>query len=165
MTIDGFRAQFSGVVLGRETEGYEVARAPWNGDIDRRPAVIAQCRHARTMWQLRSDSVVTEGLPRSPCEAAGTASPGTAVCEGGLMVDLSPMRNVAVDPRPHAEPRCGGGTTWADLDAATQAHGLATPGGVISHTGVGGLTLGGGIGWLIASEPVSAATTWCRPRS
>ena len=145
MTIDGFRAQFSGVVLGRETEGYEVARAPWNGDIDRRPAVITQCGTAEEVAaSIRFGRA--EGFEVA-VRGGGHSFAGHGVCEGGLMVDLSPMRNVAVDAAARRA-TCGGGTTWADLDAATQAHGLATPGGVISHTGVGGLTLGGGIGWL-----------------
>ena len=72
---------------------------------------------------------------------------GFGVCEGGLMIDLSGMRQVTIDPATRRAV-CGGGATWADLDAASQAHGLAVTGGFISHTGIGGLTLGGGIGWL-----------------
>ncbi|HLM95434.1 MAG TPA: FAD-binding oxidoreductase [Acidimicrobiales bacterium] len=145
MTVDTFRTGFTGNVLVPTSEGYDDARALWNGDINRRPQVIAQCR--------TTDEVVSaigfgreEGLEVA-VRGGGHNFAGHGLCEGGLMIDLSPMRDVKVDPGARRA-RCGGGTTWAELDAATQAHGLATPGGVISHTGVGGLTLGGGIGWL-----------------
>jgi len=145
MTVDTFRKGFTGNVMVPSSEGYEDARALWNGDIDRKPAVIAQCRTA--------DEVASalefgrgEGLEIA-VRGGGHNFAGHGVCHAGLMIDLSPMRDVQVDPGARRA-RCGGGTTWAELDAATQVHGLATPGGVISHTGVGGLTLGGGIGWL-----------------
>ncbi len=145
MTIDTFRRGFSGKVLVPEEDGYDDARSLWNGEIDRKPAVIAQCGTA--------DEVVAalafgraEGLEIA-VRGGGHNFAGHGVCDKGLMIDLSPMRTVEVDPGARRA-RCGGGTTWAELDAATQVHGLAAPGGIISHTGVGGLTLGGGIGWL-----------------
>ena len=95
MTIDGFRAQFSGVVLGRETEGYDVARAPWNGDIDRRPAVITQCGTAEEV--AASIRFGREKGFEVAVRGGGHSFAGHGVCEGGLMLDLSPMRNVAVD--------------------------------------------------------------------
>src|SRR6185295_13570904 len=79
---------------------------------------------------------------------------GHAVCNGGLMIHLGAMNGVKVDPQARRAV-CGGGATWGDVDAATQQHGLATPGGFISHTGIGGLTLGGGIGWLTRKAGLS----------
>jgi len=126
MTLDTFRAGFTGNVLVPTSDGYDNARALWNGDIKRRPAVIAQCR--------TTDDVVSaigfgreEGLEVA-VRGGGHNFAGHGLCEGGLMIDLSPMRDVKVDPDARRA-RCGGGTTWAELDAATQVHGLATPGG------------------------------------
>jgi len=145
MTVDTFRKGFTGNVMVPSSEGYEDARALWNGDIDRKPAVIAQCRTADEVASALEFGR-EEGLEIA-VRGGGHNFAGHGVCHAGLMIDLSPMRDVQVDPGARRA-RCGGGTTWAELDAATQVHGLATPGGVISHTGVGGLTLGGGIGWL-----------------
>jgi len=97
--------------------------------------VIAAVRFARTHQVL----VAVRG--------GGHNAPGIAVCEGGLMIDLAGMRSVRVDTRRRTA-RAEGGATWADFDRETQAFGLATTGGAISHTGIGGLTLGGGLGWL-----------------
>jgi FAD/FMN-containing dehydrogenase len=136
---------FSGTALLPGDDGYDEARSVWNGDIDRRPAVIVKCESADQVA-----AAVRTGRERDleiSVRGGGHNFAGHAVCDGGLMIDLSPMRTVAVDPALRRA-RCGGGTTWAELDAATQAHGLAVPGGVISHTGVAGLTLGGGVGWL-----------------
>ena len=144
--IDALRSAITGSVLLRDDEGYDEARAIWNGDIDRRPAVITQC--------VTQDDVVAalEYAQREGLEIAvrggGHAFGGSSVCDDGLMIDLSRMREVLVEPE-RRRVRVGGGASWADVDAATQAHGLAVPGGVISHTGVGGLTLGGGMGWLV----------------
>ncbi len=126
-------------------EPYETARAVWNAEIDRRPMAVAACRTAAEV-SAAIRLAVTDGLELS-VRGGGHNFAGHAVCDGGLMIDLSPMRQITVDPTSRRA-RCGGGATWADLDAATQAHGLAVTGGVVSHTGVGGLTLGGGIGWL-----------------
>ena len=133
-------------VLLPEDGGYDDARSLWNGELDRRPAVIARCRAPPTSprrWRTPASRSW-----RSPCAAAATARPVPAACDGGLMIDLSAHeRRRRSTRRPGGRSR-GGGATWADLDAATQAHGLAVTGGFISHTGIGGLTLGGGMGWL-----------------
>jgi FAD/FMN-containing dehydrogenase len=144
-TLAAFRGSLGGTVLVAGDTGYDTARSVWNGEIDRHPAAIAQCASA--------DDVSTaiafarrEGLEIA-VRGGGHNYPGYAVCDDGLVVDLTTMRAITVDPAAKRV-RCGGGTTWADLDAATQAHGLAVTGGFISHTGVGGLSLGGGLGWL-----------------
>jgi FAD/FMN-containing dehydrogenase len=140
-----FEKGFDGTVLVGGDAGYDEARSLWNGDIDRKPAVIAQCTTAEQVA-----AAIAFGRAESleiAVRGGGHNFAGHGVCEGGLMIDLSRMNAVTVDPAAKRV-RCGGGTTWADLDGATQEHGLAVPGGVISHTGVGGLSLGGGIGWL-----------------
>ncbi len=120
--------------------------------IDRRPALIVRCSTAddvRTAVKLAR----SEGLPLS-IRGGGHSVAGTAVCDGGLMIDLSPLKQVAVDPVSReavAEP----GVLWGEFDAATQAHGLATTGGQVSHTGIAGLTLGGGLGYLMGKHGVA----------
>jgi FAD/FMN-containing dehydrogenase len=124
---------------------YDDARRVWNGMIDHRPAVIAQVES--------TDDVVaaialarSEGLPVS-IRGGGHNVAGLAVGDGALMVDLAAMARVAVDPA-RRRATVGAGARWGALDAAAQAHGLATPGGVVSVTGIAGLTLSGGLGWL-----------------
>jgi FAD/FMN-containing dehydrogenase len=126
-------------------DGYDEARVVWNGMIDRRPACILQCRSVADV--IAGVNLARErGLPIT-IRCGGHNVAGYAVCDGGLMIDLSGMRGVRVDAarrRAFAE----GGARWGDVDKATTAVGLATPGGLISETGIGGLTLSGGIGWL-----------------
>jgi FAD/FMN-containing dehydrogenase len=125
--------------------GYDEACSIWNGAIDRRPAIVASCTtSADVVAALRFAQ--ERGLEVS-VRGGGHNFAGFALCDGGLMVDLTPMKAISVDPSARRA-TCGGGTTWGELDAATQEHGLAVPGGFISHTGVAGLTLGGGFGWL-----------------
>jgi FAD/FMN-containing dehydrogenase len=143
--LDAFRAAFEGTVITPEDEGYDTARSVWNGAIDRRPAVIARCATAQQVAQALGFGRAA-GLDIS-IRGGGHNFAGFAVAEGGLMVDLSAMRGVTVRPEARRAV-CGGGATWGDVDAATQEYGLAVTGGFISHTGIGGLTLGGGIGWL-----------------
>ena len=134
-----------GEILRPGDGDYERARHVWNGTVDRHPALIARCRSAAEVAaavRLASSS----GLELA-VRGGGHSIPGHSVCEGGLMIDLSPMKGLEVDADQGlagAEP----GLLWGEYDAGTQAHGLASPGGEISHTGVAGLTLGGGIGWL-----------------
>jgi FAD/FMN-containing dehydrogenase len=151
-SLDSFRATFGGTVLTPGDDGYHAARSVWNGAIDRHPAVIAQCSTAEEV-AAAVDFGRDAGLEIS-IRGGGHNFAGFAVVEDGLMIDLSAMRQVSVDPE-RRRAVCGGGATWADLDAAAQEHGLAVTGGFISHTGVAGLTLGGGIGWLTRATGLS----------
>jgi FAD/FMN-containing dehydrogenase len=139
------------VLTSGEAE-YDTARAVWNGAIDRKPAVIARCNNAEQVAEAIRYARV-HGLELS-IRGGGHNYAGHAVCEGGMMIHLGALNSVSVDPAARRAV-CGGGATWADVDAATQQHGLATPGGFISHTGIAGLTLGGGIGWLTAMAGLS----------
>jgi len=140
------RARFRGALLRPGQEGYDEARRVWNGAIDRHPALIARCAGADDVVEAVRYARERE-LPVS-VRGGGHAVAGHAVCDGGLMIDLSLMKSVRVDPHARTA-RAAGGLLWRELDAATQQHGLATTGGIISHTGIGGLTLGGGFGHLM----------------
>jgi FAD/FMN-containing dehydrogenase len=144
--IDELRTRFRGALLRPGEEGYDEARRVWNGAIDRRPALIARCAGADDVVEAvrfarERDLVVS-------VKGGGHAVAGHAVCDDGVMIDLSLMKAISVDPAARTA-RAAGGVLWRELDAATQAFGLATPGGVISHTGIGGLTLGGGLGHIM----------------
>ena len=139
------RGTIKGSVLVPADPGYEEARQIWNAMINRRPAVIVQCVQAEDV-PLVIRFARKNGLELS-IRGAGHNIAGNAVCDNGVMIDFSRMKKVRVDARKrraYVEP----GATLADLDEATQAHGLATPVGINSTTGIAGLTLGGGFGWL-----------------
>ena len=142
MEIDGFL----GVVLEPGDEGYETARQIWNGDIQRRPAVIARC--SGTADVLAAVKFARERSLPVAVRGGGHAVAGHAVCDDGLVIDLSPMTGVRVDPLAGTV-RAQGGCLWRHVDHETQAFGLAVTGGIVTHTGIGGLTLGGGIGHLM----------------
>ncbi|MBK8770525.1 MAG: FAD-binding oxidoreductase [Rhizobiales bacterium] len=131
---------------------YDSVRAVWNGMIDRKPAAILRCQCAADV-QRGIAWAAAAGLPVS-IKAGGHNVAGHAVGAGSLMLDLSGMRKVTVDPAERIA-WVEGGALWGDVDAATQAHGLATPGGLISETGVAGLTLSGGVGWLRSRHGLS----------
>jgi FAD/FMN-containing dehydrogenase len=136
---------FRGQLIGPEDPDYGDARAVFNGMIDRRPALIARCAGpadvASAIRFARERDLVLA------VRGGAHNGAGLGTCDDGLVIDLSLMRNVEVDPDARTV-RVGGGCTWAEVDRATGEHGLATPSGIISTTGVGGLTLGGGIGHL-----------------
>src|SRR6266508_72964 len=143
------RERLRGALLRPGDDGYEQARALWNGAIDPRPGVIARCQGpADVLAAVRHAGA--EGLLLA-VRGGGHNVAGTASCDGGLVLDLSPMKGVQVDPGGRtawAQP----GLLWGELDHETQAFGLATTGGIVTHTGIAGLTLGGGIGWLMRRD-------------
>ena len=141
--LETLRASVRGEVIDREHARYDQARAVWNGLIDRRPAAIVRCTGASDV--ITALRFAREHRPPLRIRGGGHQVAGSAVGEDSLVIDVSGMRTVTVDPEDRTA-RVAGGARWSDVDHATQAFGLATPGGEVSATGVGGLTLGGGIG-------------------
>ena len=140
------RDSMRGPVIDPDDDGYDAARAIWNGAIDRRPACVARCTGvadvvAAVRFARERDLLVA-------VRAGGHGVGGHALCDGGLVIDLSPMKGIRVDPAARAA-WAEAGVLWGELDRETQLHGLATVGGIVTHTGIAGLTLGGGIGWLM----------------
>jgi FAD/FMN-containing dehydrogenase len=148
-SLDELRRELAGAVVGPGDAEYDAARRCFNALVDRRPAVIVRCLGAGDVAaafdfaRAHELEVAVRGGGHNPA--------GHCVCEGGLVIDLSLMRTVEVDGNARIA-RAGGGATWLDFDVATQAFGLVTPGGVVGSTGVGGLTIGGGIGHLTAQH-------------
>ncbi|HUR74973.1 MAG TPA: FAD-binding oxidoreductase [Sporichthya sp.] len=143
--LDTLRATVKGDVLAPGEAGYDDGRRVWNNQIDREPAAVVMCTNAEDVAAAVKFGREA-GLEISVRGGAHNTG-GYAVGDGCLMINLARMNSVEVDVE-NRRARAGGGALLQDLDAATQAHGLATPGGQISHTGIGGLTLGGGMGWL-----------------
>jgi FAD/FMN-containing dehydrogenase len=143
--VEEFKSCLRGPLLRAGDDGYEAARKIWNGMIDRRPALIARCAGAVDVmtcvdFARANDMIVA-------VRGGGHNVAGNAVCDGGLVIDLSAMKSIRIDPvrrTARAEP----GLTWGEFDRETQAFGLATTGGQVSTTGIAGVTLGGGWGWL-----------------
>ena len=145
LDVDAFARQISGGVLGAADDAYDEARKVWNATVDRRPALIARCLTAADVQAAVRFAAAHQML--LSVRGGGHHIAGNAVAEGGLMLDLSGMRTIRIDVatrRAHV----GAGALLADFDREAQAHGLATPLGINSTTGVAGLTLGGGFGWL-----------------
>ncbi|MCZ6873518.1 MAG: FAD-binding oxidoreductase [bacterium] len=144
-TVETLKASLRGELLCRVDAGYDDARKVWNGMIDRKPGLIIRCTGA-------ADVITAVNLARTnnllvSVHGGGHNIAGNAVCEGGLMIDLSGMKGIRVEPT-NRTVRAEPGLTWGEFDRETQAFGLATPGGQVSTTGIAGVTLGGGWGWL-----------------
>jgi FAD/FMN-containing dehydrogenase len=144
-TVEAFKTSLRGELLRPGDTDYDEARKVWNGMIDKRPGLIARCTGVADVISA-VDFARTHQLLVS-VRGGGHNIPGNAVCNGGLMIDLACMRSVRVDPVRRTA-RAEGGVTWGEFDHETQAFGLATTGGSVSDTGIAGLTLGGGLGWL-----------------
>ncbi len=151
--IEALRGAVSGSLLSPGEGGYDEARRVHNGLIDRRPALIARCQNTADI----ADAVRfarAEGLELC-VRGGGHNVAGRAVAEGAVMIDLSPMKGIYVDPVARTV-RAQGGVLWRELNRETAVHGLAVTGGAISTTGIAGLTLGGGLGWLMAKYGLAA---------
>ena len=140
-----FVSAIKGTVIRPEDAAYESARRVYNGDIDRRPLLIVQCAGPADV--VNCVDYARENKLQAAVRCGGHSAPGFGTCDGGIVIDLSPMKGIRVDPERRVA-QVEGGCTWGDVDRATHAFGLATPGGIISTTGVGGLTTGGGFGYL-----------------
>lgn len=145
-TVQELRESVRGAIVDRGDPGYDEARAVWNGDIDRHPELIVQCEGT-------ADVITALRFARSEdleiaVRGGGHNVAGYGTSDGGLVIDLSPMKGIRVDAQ-SKRARAQGGVLWGELDHETQAFGLATTGGLISTTGIAGFTLGGGIGWLM----------------
>lgn len=141
-----FASDLHGELVREGAEEYEEARRIWNAMIDRRPSLIVRCRDTQDV--VRAVNFARDHRILLAVRGGGHSAAGNAICEGGLVINLSGMNGVRVDPARRVA-TAEGGATWRDFDLATQAHGLATTGGIVSDTGIAGLTLGGGFGILM----------------
>jgi FAD/FMN-containing dehydrogenase len=165
VVADAVRESFTGELIGPGDRGYEQARRVHNGLIDKRPALIARCRTVPDV--VDAVNIGRERATEISVRGGGHGVAGLAVTDGGLMIDLAPMKGIRVDPVKRTV-WAQSGVTWKEFNRAAAGHGLATTGGVVSSTGIAGLTLGGGEGWLmgrygltidnlLAAEVVTAA--------
>src|SRR6266542_1383605 len=150
--LTALAGSFRGQLVGPRDPGYDEHRKIWNGSIDRSPALIARCAGVadviaalRFARQTGLDVAVRGG---------GHSFPGLSVCDGGIVIDLGPMKGIRVDPEARTA-RAQAGVLLGELDHETQAFGMAVPSGIVTHTGMAGLTLGGGIGWLMRKYGLS----------
>jgi FAD/FMN-containing dehydrogenase len=150
--LESLRQVFRGELIRNGQAGYESARRVWNGNIDRRPALIARCTGVADV-QRAVEFAHQHGL-RVSVRGGGHSAPGYGTNDGGLVIDMSPMKGIRVDPQRRTV-RAEGGVLWRELDRETQVFGLATTGGTVSNTGIAGLTLGGGLGWLMGKHGLS----------
>ena len=162
--VTSLRGRLNGTVMGPGDDGYETARTVFNGMHDKRPAVIARC--ATTADVVAAVKFARENNLEVAVRSGGHSVAGSSICDGGILIDLAGLKKIEVD-RDARTARAGGGVLWGEFDAATQQHGLHTPAGRVTTTGVGGFTTGGGYGWtsskygltcdnLIAAEVVLA---------
>jgi FAD/FMN-containing dehydrogenase len=152
VAVGDLAAELAGELIRSGDAGYEEARGVWNGLIDRRPALVARCRGVADVVACVRFAAEHDLL--LAVRGGGHNVAGFGTCDGGLVIDLSAMRGVRVDPVRRTV-RAEGGATWGDLDRETQLFGLAAPGGIHSKTGIAGLTLGGGQGWLRRTHGMS----------
>ena len=152
-TIAALRSALRGELLTAGTPEYDAARTLWNGMIDKRPALIARCRGAADVMAA-VNFAREQGLLLS-VRGGGHNVAGLALCDGGLTIDLSVMRSIRVDAAAGTV-RAEGGVTWGELDREALSFGLATTGGMVSSTGIAGLTLGGGLGWQMARHGLAS---------
>src|SRR5215212_4758413 len=143
LSVSDLAARFSGQLLQPTDAGYDDARRVHNGLIDKRPMLIARCRNVADI--VDAVNLARETNLEVAVKGGGHNVAGRGTIDGGLLIDLSLMRAVHVDPK-NRTARAQGGATWSDYNRETQLHGLASTGGVVSTTGIGGLTLGGGLG-------------------
>jgi FAD/FMN-containing dehydrogenase len=137
---------FAGELVGPEDPAFDEQRRVWNGSIDRSPALIARCASAEDI--VGALRLARETGLLVAVRGGGHSFPGSSVCDGGIVIDLGAMKGIRVDPDARTA-RAQAGVLLGELDRETQAHGLAAPAGIVTHTGLAGLTLGGGIGWLM----------------
>jgi FAD/FMN-containing dehydrogenase len=153
--LAALRRSFRGELVLPSDDAYEDARRLWNAAIDKRPALIARCSGAVDV--VRAVDLAREYEVVAAVRGGGHNVAGLGTCDGGMVIDLSPMRGVSVDLARRTA-RVQAGATWGDVDHETQAFGLATTGGLVSSTGVAGLTLGGGFGWLMRKHGLACDT-------
>src|ERR1700716_1641156 len=146
-SLDQIAPSFTGQLLQPGDAGYNEARRVHNGLVDKRPALIARCRGVADV--VESAKLGRDLALEVAVRGGGNNVAGRATVDKGLMIDLAPMKGIHVDPSSKTV-RAEGGVTWAELNRETQLHGLAVTGGVVSTTGIAGLTLGGGLGWLMS---------------
>src|SRR5262245_7712711 len=147
--LENLRQVFRGELIESSHPGYESARRVWNGNIDRRPALIARCTGVADVQ--RAVEFAQRHRVRVSVRGGGHSAPGYGTNDGGLVIDMSGMKGIRVDPQRRTV-RAEGGVLWRELDRETQVFGLATTGGTVSNTGIAGLTLGGGLGWLMGKH-------------
>ena len=161
-TIQELRESVRGEIFTPGTDGYDEACRVWNAAHDgRRPALVVRCTGA-------ADVIAAVGFARSndlpiAVRGGGHSIAGFSTCDDGIVIDLSSMNSVRVDPETQRA-TVAAGAVWADVDHETQAHGLATTGGLVSSTGVAGFTLGGGIGWLMRKQGLACDNLVARRR-
>src|SRR4029077_18570031 len=144
--IERFQTAFRGEVIQPDDFGYETARKIWNASIDKHPGIIARCSGVADV--VAAVNFARENELLVAVRGGGHNVSGKALCDGGIVIDLSGMKGIHVDAKNHTA-RVQGGATLGEVDRETHLFGLAVPAGIISKTGIGGLTLGGGVGWLV----------------
>ena len=147
--VKALQAELRGHVITAADGRYDDARRVWNGNIDRRPALIVRCAGTADVQQALGFARARNLL--MSVRGGGHSAPGYGISEGGVVIDVAPMKGIRVDPDARTA-RADGGVLWRELDHETQAFGLATTGGTVSNTGIAGLTLGGGLGWLMGKH-------------